>query len=446
MFKEIDYEDSLLGALYNIIEDTDNLYFELTLEDIKSMPFFDNISEADIISCIENMQKASYIDSKFIPSKKKLSIRITLEGMIYYEKNHVKSNKIITELILKYLKLLREIEEGIIKINHVEGPQLGLYPIDKLLSYYNKSPDFNKKIEFIIREAEKKYVINNTVGLTKNGLIFHGTYMRFLTNEGRKLLKLKNIKIKEKSTLNFKFDFALSFAGEDRDMVEKIAYKLEEKGIKVFYDKFQKAELWGKDLSDYFKNTYGKSSKYVVIFISKHYEIKEWTNFEFDIARDEEKKRKEEFILPIRFDDTILFGLKSTRAILDYREEGIEEIVKLLCEKLELSNDKYRAELIESFQANLSSFERLMGLLLEEALEYSSDVDGFFLYLIDLGWLYKQDYQAFIELKNRQKMSYLKGFVPSINQLKRDISLLKGLISQIDEEMYNRDQYESSLN
>ncbi len=145
-------------------------------------------------------------------------------------------------------------------------------------------------------------------------------------------------------------------------------------------------------------------------------------------------------------DDTILFGLKSTRAILDYREEGTKEIVNLLCEKLALSNDKYRTELIEIFLFDLSSFERLMGLLSEEAIEYSNDVDGIFLYLIDVGWLYKQDYQEFIELKNRQKMSYLKGFVPSINQLKTDISFLKGLISQINEEIYDRDQYESSLN
>lgn len=130
----------------------------------------------------------------------------------------------------------------------------------------------------------------------------------------------------EESISEFKYDFALSFAGEDRQIVEELAKNLEEKDIIVFYDQFRKAELWGKDLSQFFKKTYGRESKYVVIFISKHYEVKEWTNFEFEIARDEAKKRKEEFILPIRLDDTILYGLKPTRAILDYRAEGAEDM------------------------------------------------------------------------------------------------------------------------
>ncbi len=36
-----------------------------------------------------------------------------------------------------------------------------------------------------------------------------------------------------------KYDVALSFAGEDRDYVDKVAKRLQEKGVKVFYDKFE---------------------------------------------------------------------------------------------------------------------------------------------------------------------------------------------------------------
>ena len=36
-----------------------------------------------------------------------------------------------------------------------------------------------------------------------------------------------------------KYHIALSFAGEDREYVDKVAHQLQEKGVKVFYDKFE---------------------------------------------------------------------------------------------------------------------------------------------------------------------------------------------------------------
>ena len=46
----------------------------------------------------------------------------------------------------------------------------------------------------------------------------------------------------------YDYDVVLSFAGEDRNYVEKVANKLLYKGIKVFYDNFETVDNWGKDL------------------------------------------------------------------------------------------------------------------------------------------------------------------------------------------------------
>ncbi len=92
----------------------------------------------------------------------------------------------------------------------------------------------------------------------------------------------------------YDFEFALSFAGEDREIVEQIANKLEVKGIKVFYDAFYKAELLGKDLAIKFKEIYGEKSEYVVLFVSEYYDKKLWTNYEFEIARKAIESRKED--------------------------------------------------------------------------------------------------------------------------------------------------------
>jgi hypothetical protein len=47
----------------------------------------------------------------------------------------------------------------------------------------------------------------------------------------------------------FQYDVALSFAGEDRQYVSDIADRLRNNGIRVFYDLYEQATLWGKDLT-----------------------------------------------------------------------------------------------------------------------------------------------------------------------------------------------------
>ena len=132
----------------------------------------------------------------------------------------------------------------------------------------------------------------------------------------------------------FKYDIALSFAGENRKVVEQIAKKLAENNIQVFYDEFEKTKLWGKRLSTHFQKTYGVSTCFVVVFVSKEYSLKDWTNFEFSIARGEAKVRGTEFILPVRLDNTPLFGLPDDMAYLDFNTEGVEGIVNAVIDKL----------------------------------------------------------------------------------------------------------------
>jgi hypothetical protein len=45
------------------------------------------------------------------------------------------------------------------------------------------------------------------------------------------------------------YEVVLSFAGEEREYVEEVAQILAASGVLVFYDKFERATLWGKDLS-----------------------------------------------------------------------------------------------------------------------------------------------------------------------------------------------------
>jgi len=134
----------------------------------------------------------------------------------------------------------------------------------------------------------------------------------------------------------FDYDIALSFAGEDRAIARQIANKLQSNAVRVFMDEFERTELWGKDLSNEFRSRFGEKTGYVVILVSAHYAVKDWTDFEFAVARKEAGRRNREFILPVRLDDTPLPGLRSSIAYLSLREFGIDGIVEEIVRKLRL--------------------------------------------------------------------------------------------------------------
>ena len=161
-------------------------------------------------------------------------------------------------------------------------------------------------------------------------------------NESRELAssikRSSESELEEQST--FEFDIALSFAGEDREIAESLANGLLIEGIKVFYDRFHKIDMWGKKLTHYFQDVYGPKARFVMPLISKHYPIKDWTDFEFSIARKEAQKRKTEFILPVRLDDTKIIGIHEDVAYLDYKAEGNEGIVDAVLKKLSKKGKK----------------------------------------------------------------------------------------------------------
>lgn len=74
--------------------------------------------------------------------------------------------------------------------------------------------------------------------------------------------------------MEYKYDITLSFAGEDRKYVAEVAEILKANSVKVFYDEFEKADLWGKDLGVHFDYVYRKAAKYCIPFISASYKEK----------------------------------------------------------------------------------------------------------------------------------------------------------------------------
>lgn len=132
----------------------------------------------------------------------------------------------------------------------------------------------------------------------------------------------------------FEYDVALSFAGEDRTVVEKFADLLIEKNIKVFYDEYSAVDLWGRNLVDHLSEIYSKKARYCVIFISQYYPLKKWTNLERTFAQERAFHDSNEYILPIKLDDTEVPGIADTIGYRDLRQHPLDSIANSLSEKI----------------------------------------------------------------------------------------------------------------
>lgn len=130
------------------------------------------------------------------------------------------------------------------------------------------------------------------------------------------------------------YDFAISFAGEDRDKAEEIVTALSLRGLKVFYDTYEQASLWGKDLYSHLTKIYRDEAKFCIILVSENYAKKLWTNHERVAAQARAFRENREYILPIRLDDAEVEGILDTTGYIDFRSNSLEKVVSLLEEKI----------------------------------------------------------------------------------------------------------------
>lgn len=135
-----------------------------------------------------------------------------------------------------------------------------------------------------------------------------------------------------------KYDVVLSFASENREYVRAVAVTLQAAGIKVFYDEFEQANLWGKNLYVHLDEIYRNEAHFCVMFISEHYLRKTWTNHERESVQARAFQTKEEYILPARFDNTEIPGLLPTISYIDLQNLSPDKFAQLVIQKLNLIN------------------------------------------------------------------------------------------------------------
>lgn len=135
-----------------------------------------------------------------------------------------------------------------------------------------------------------------------------------------------------------KYDFALSFAGEDRDVAKQVFESLQAREMHVFYDEQESHRILGNDVEQYLEPIYRTEAAYVLPFVSPKYPLKIWTKFESD-------QFKERFgsssVIPLfldgyratQFDTTSTVGYLSINRGENVSAE-VEAAVASLCKKI----------------------------------------------------------------------------------------------------------------
>jgi hypothetical protein len=131
------------------------------------------------------------------------------------------------------------------------------------------------------------------------------------------------------------YDIALSFAGEDREYVEAVANALLKLNLTVFYDKFEEADLLGRNLVDHLSDVYQHRAKLCVLFASAAYAKKLYTRLERQSAQAKALFGDKPYIIPVRLDDAEIPGLAPTVAYASKKTP--EALALLLASKLLLS-------------------------------------------------------------------------------------------------------------
>ncbi len=208
------------------------------------------------------------------------------------------------------------------------------------------NPEMRGSVAQVIDKGHLNTLINSSAQISD--LIHFEPKTALLTTEDPKFLYfIRNIiwskfaKQVGYFSIDFKsqYDFALSFAGEDRNLAEALARELAAREISVFYDKNEQHRILGNDVEEYLAPIYRSESKFVVPLLSKDYPRKIWTKFESEHFK---QRFGENSVIPIWysdsspgiFDESRRVGGMSFDPKVDF-DSQLEHIIATLAAKLE---------------------------------------------------------------------------------------------------------------
>lgn len=209
--------------------------------------------------------------------------------------------------------------------------------INEIINFYS-SKDLNN-LETNIKDWINTETENLESYLNETQVLIQELNNKISQNTAEINLLYINLTGKNHQSINRKmrnFTVALTYAGENRGYVEQVANNLEEKlgKGKVFYDRFFRAELARINLDIFLQDIYRNKSDFIVVFLSKDYETKEWCGLEWRSVRDLIKRKQSDKIILVKIEDFNLDGIFSIDGYLDGINNNPATISELISRRI----------------------------------------------------------------------------------------------------------------
>lgn len=133
------------------------------------------------------------------------------------------------------------------------------------------------------------------------------------------------------------FDVALSFPGEARDYVGRVAAQLEKDlgPHTYFYDRKYTAQLARPSLDTLLQDIYRCRAKLIVVFIGGDYQKKPWCGLEFRAIREIIMQRDHDKVMFVKMDDGRVDGVFNMDGYVDSREYSAEAVAHMIRQRLD---------------------------------------------------------------------------------------------------------------
>lgn len=139
-----------------------------------------------------------------------------------------------------------------------------------------------------------------------------------------------------------RFRVALSFAGEKREFVARVAAILAQRfgEAAILYDKYHAAEFSRGDLAFYLPDLYENQADLVVAVLCPDYDPKEWCGLEWNTIFGLLKKRRSEEVMLTRFGQVEGKGLRGLAGYTDLDDLTPEQAATLILERLAVNEGR----------------------------------------------------------------------------------------------------------
>jgi len=135
-----------------------------------------------------------------------------------------------------------------------------------------------------------------------------------------------------------RYDFALSFAGPDRNLARQLFESLQDQEVEVFYDQNEQHRILAEDVEEYLRPIYQTEARFIVVLLGPEYPKRVWTKFESDAFRN---RFSEGAVVPVWFADAPpgIFDETTRKGGFNYdpalpMENQVSRLTELLLRKL----------------------------------------------------------------------------------------------------------------